>query len=95
LFESLILLIVLKFLKMFYVQELDCFALAAGNQILAVWLECGTVDVLTMALQRSYLLLRLYAPELDCVFPATGSQILAVWRKCDGVDPFTVALKRS
>ncbi len=48
-----------------------------------------------MALQRSYLLLRLYAPELYCVVPATGSQILAVWRECDGEDGFTMALQRS
>ncbi len=48
-----------------------------------------------MALQRSYLLLRLYAPELDCVVLAAGSQILAVWRECDGVDLLTVALQRS
>jgi hypothetical protein len=39
-----------------------------------------------MALQRSYLLLRLYAPELDCFVIATGSQILVVWRECDGGD---------
>ncbi len=48
-----------------------------------------------MALQRSYLLLRLYAPELDCVVSTAGSQILAIWRECDGVDGFTVALQRS
>ncbi len=58
-----------------------------------------------MALQRSYLLLRLNAPELDCVVLAaeshkilacTGvSQILAIWRECDGGDTFTVALQRS
>ncbi len=48
-----------------------------------------------MALQRSYLLLRLYVPELDCFVSAAGSQILAVWRECYGVDPFTVPLQRS
>jgi hypothetical protein len=48
-----------------------------------------------MALQRSYLLLRLYAPELDCFVSAAGSQILAVWRECDGVHLITVALQRS
>ncbi len=46
-----------------------------------------------MALQRSYLLLRLYAPELDCVVEAAGSQILAVWRECDGLDLITVPYK--
>jgi hypothetical protein len=48
-----------------------------------------------VAVQRSYLLLRLYAPELDCAVFAAGSQILAVWRECDGVNGFTVALQRS
>ncbi len=48
-----------------------------------------------MALQRSYLLLRLYAPELDCFVLAAGSQILAVWRECDIFDGLTVALQRS
>ncbi len=48
-----------------------------------------------MALQRSYLLLRLYAPELDCVVLAARSQILAVWRECDRVDLPTMALQRS
>ncbi len=48
-----------------------------------------------MALQRSYLLLRLYAPELDYFVSAAGSQILAVWRECNGEDEMTVALKRS
>jgi hypothetical protein len=46
-----------------------------------------------VALQRSYLLLRLYAPELDCFIVASGSQILAVWRECDGGDVLTVAYK--
>jgi hypothetical protein len=31
-----------------------------------------------VALQRSYLLVRLYAPELDCFIFTAGSQILAV-----------------
>jgi hypothetical protein len=48
-----------------------------------------------VALQRSYLLLRLYAPELDCVVVAAGSQILAVWRECDGIDGNIMALLRS
>ncbi len=48
-----------------------------------------------MALQRSYLLLRLYAPELDCLVFAAGSQILTVWRECDGVDALSVAFQRS
>ncbi len=50
---------------------------------------------MTVAVQRSYLLLRLYTPEFDCFIFAAGSQILAIWRECDGVDGFTVALKRS
>ncbi len=48
-----------------------------------------------MALQRSYLLLRLYAPELDCLVYAAESQILAVWRECDGVDDIIMASQRS
>ncbi len=48
-----------------------------------------------MALQRSYLVLRLYAPELDCVVSAAGSQILTIWRECDGEDRITMALQRS
>jgi hypothetical protein len=48
-----------------------------------------------VALQRSYLLLRLYAPELDCFISAAGSQILAIWGECDGGDEMTVALQRS
>ncbi len=50
---------------------------------------------MTVALQRSYALLRLYAPELDCVVYAAGSQIFAVWRECKGLDGLTVALQRS
>jgi hypothetical protein len=48
-----------------------------------------------VALQRSYLLLRLYTPELECFVSTAGSQILAVWRECDGNEGFTVALQRS
>jgi hypothetical protein len=48
-----------------------------------------------VALQRSYLILRLYAPELDRFVVAAGSQILAVWRECDGLDVITMALQRS
>ncbi len=48
-----------------------------------------------MALQRSYLLLRLYVPELDCFVCTAGSQILAIWQECDGEDVATVALQRS
>ncbi len=66
-----------------YAPELDCFVVAAGSQILAVWRECDGVDLLSVASQRIYLLPRLYAPELDCVVFAAGSQILAVWGECD------------
>jgi hypothetical protein len=69
-----------------YAPEFDCFVLAAGSQILAIWRECDGEDSIIMALQRSYLLLRLYAPELDCFVFAAGSQILAVWREYDRVD---------
>jgi hypothetical protein len=48
-----------------------------------------------MALQRSYLPLRLYAPKLDCFVSTARSQIIAVWRECDGGDVITVALQRS
>jgi hypothetical protein len=50
---------------------------------------------MTVALQCSYLLLRLYAPELDCFVLAARSQMLAFWRECDGGDGLTVALERS
>ncbi len=56
-----------------YAQELDCFVLAAGSQILAVWRECDGPYARTVALQRNYLLLLLYAPELDCLISAAGS----------------------
>ncbi len=48
-----------------------------------------------MALQCSYLLLRLYVPELDFVVFAARSQILAIWRECDRVDLLTVAFQCS
>jgi hypothetical protein len=69
--------------------------MTAGSQILAVWRECDGGDALAVALQRSYLLLRLYVPELNCFVLADASQILAVWRECDGPDEITVALQRS
>ncbi len=69
-----------------YAPELDCFIIAAGSQILAVWRKCDGANVIIVAFQRSYLLLRLYAPELDCLVVATGSQILAIWREYNGVD---------
>jgi hypothetical protein len=47
------------FLLRLYAPELDCFVVAAGSQILAVWRECDAGDSITVALQRSYLLLLL------------------------------------